>query len=281
MGTVAGVGPGEVMEVKQVLKMLMIEASLVCCKTEMIDVGSFLVKEKTDGECESVNKIFGTTKVEENDKVNVTASDHVQFIADEEWNQDGDVICCTTSTDLTKNRCFQCNLNFYQTLDLDKHLEQEHGGKFHKCHECFKSFSTKSGLKLHIETVHMKISYSCNVCTSKFTQKSSLSEHMRAIHIVGKLLCNKCPHESESLYNLKKHKKLMHKVEKRDDDCVFSNETGEMSFKCHECDKSFRKRRIRQRHIEEIHMKITYSCNHCFKKFTRQTNLSRHIRILH
>ena len=29
MGTVAGVGPAEVMEVKQVLKMLMIEASLV------------------------------------------------------------------------------------------------------------------------------------------------------------------------------------------------------------------------------------------------------------
>ena len=175
IGTVAGLGGGRVENVRQILEVLMIDTSLLCCQSQSIDISGFFGREETV-ECEESDRImFGATS-DHSEATVVSKGQEGNRYCDEERADD----VVTSGKSMTNVKV--------DIIALDEHLVQEH---YKKCFKCGKTFFAKAGLRKHIESVHMQIAYCCNLCDMKFTQPSSLGEHMRVNHTGDEVVVKK------------------------------------------------------------------------------------------
>jgi len=312
-GTVAGLDVEKVEEVRRILKMLMIEASLVCCHSMTIDVSCMFVKDLVVKEeaIDSSDDMFENSNVEEGDKVCVAESDQLESqvfsrrVVDQVCEQKDAV----TRIETTRNvkRCFVWSISFSHPSDLDRHIKNKHlhGENSIKCYECCKRFSKKSILKRHIESVHMKITYSCHLCTRKYTQQSSLRKHIRVIHLKRYFKCEVCDEVYRSHSKFTRHIMTGHEKISGNNDLTVVKPQKEMykcptvenrfegenldsglddlnerskQFTCDSCDYKTNHKGSLKMHIEGVHMKITHSCNLCTQKYTLRSNLLRHLR---
>jgi len=137
----------QVEEVKQVLVMLGIEPSLLCCHNENIKVENI------------ENEGFDTTDNKEAIKLEITVETQ-DTLKDED------------------KRTQSLNRNIKQD-------NQDYGwGKTEiiLCRLCQQHFTKIYSLKKHMDSVHKQLKFPCPLCAQKFSEKSKLSEHLKTIH---------------------------------------------------------------------------------------------------
>lgn len=78
--------------------------------------------------------------------------------------------------------CPNCDMNFFNMSDLDRHMVRHDPVKKFECKFCKKTFARNSTLQLHekIHTGDKKVV--CYVCGERFVQKASLNYHMSKHH---------------------------------------------------------------------------------------------------
>lgn len=79
-------------------------------------------------------------------------------------------------------QCELCELKFFDTHDLVKHMVRHKSERKHECRFCHKKFPRKSTLDLH-EKIHTgEKNKVCSICSDRFVQKASLNYHMAKHH---------------------------------------------------------------------------------------------------
>ncbi|KAM3171896.1 hypothetical protein ACTXT7_015648, partial [Hymenolepis weldensis] len=85
---------------------------------------------------------------------------------------------------LTAFKCELCEQSFFQSEELQQHLNSIHGlcsiDPDSKCEICGKLFSKAPNLKRHTMGVHEDVgAFKCEVCEKPFSRKYKLIEHVR------------------------------------------------------------------------------------------------------
>ena len=147
------------------------------------------------------------------------------------------------------------------------HLKNVHKEKTEICSHCNKGFKTTKHLKSHIKSVHLKVKdIECQLCDAKFTILNYLYQHMTNFH-GEKIKCDLC----DQLYprgRLKPHIKEVHQ--------------NIRTFKCNECEFTFKQKSHLRTHIKEIHKKLKdFACSFCESKFARKSDLKKHVKRKH
>ncbi|CAF4888855.1 unnamed protein product [Pieris macdunnoughi] len=84
---------------------------------------------------------------------------------------------------LEKNhKCQYCDMRFFDTSSLRKHVYKHTGEKNFHCQVCSKSFSLKNTLTEHMRIHDNDRRYKCEHCGQTFVQRCSWRGHMRTKH---------------------------------------------------------------------------------------------------
>jgi hypothetical protein len=119
------------------------------------------------------------------------------------------------------------------------------------CDESFSGLRAKSNLQRHIESIHEEDSFSCDECDAAFTRKDKLKEHREHVHSESNIKydysytkypnrkphsCNQCESSFDRKDSLDYHMKTAH---------------SEGKFTCDYCQKPFKSKQIKTRHMEK------------------------------
>ena len=149
--------------------------------------------------------------------------------------------------------CEICGKYFYDSLDLEKHAENEHGnGSDIVCAKCGHICKSKMELTQHKEKNHFenkrKMKVDCKICNKKLSL-SSLRDHMKLAHQDQSLrtchLCNKVLKSRAFLYT---HYINDHPTE----NCPVEIDNVSV-FKCHFCDQIFSTSAATYTHMKQKH----------------------------
>ena len=153
----------------------------------------------------------------------------------------------------TKNTCEECGSNFSTQVQLENHIELQHGSKkrFEKqynCKDC--PFQGENGLELkrHIQrTKHTPCDHPehCYTCKKEFASYWHLMNHRKIEHpsnnICRYFLKQECDFDSETCWYLHKEKPI--NEEKK----------SEMKFVCNNCEREFEDRSVLMKHKKVMH----------------------------
>ncbi|XP_071020032.1 zinc finger protein 100-like [Oncorhynchus clarkii lewisi] len=123
----------------------------------------------------------------------------------------------------------------------------------HHCHDCGETFALKADLKRHV-TLTKKRPSECSFCKKSFSSTCKLKAHVRLCHI-GK------PCGMTFKHNLPNHMRI---------------HTGEKSFSCGDCGKSFNRKMSLTEHKLTHTGEKPFSCGDCGKSFNRKGHLTIH-----
>jgi len=197
-GTVAGIAVEEVDDVKEILQMLTVDATLVCCLSGTYDVTSILNRNmKLTGNIEASNN--------HNDDEENASNSHNE---DEEASHHHKLEVMETDSQVVVFKT-----NPYVKMKRMKNLVNDQFGSIqngYKCQECDKTYSRKYELKKHAESVHRLIKYKCDVCDEYFAWKRSLNRHLESVHKQNIYKCDVCTKTYSRKNNLEIHIRTAH-----------------------------------------------------------------------
>ncbi|XP_061725788.1 zinc finger protein 93-like [Cydia pomonella] len=81
-----------------------------------------------------------------------------------------------------KHKCSYCEMKFFSSSALKKHLPKHTGIKNFKCEVCSKEYGRKTTLREHMRIHADDRRFSCAHCGLAFIQKCSLKGHLRSKH---------------------------------------------------------------------------------------------------
>ena len=176
------------------------------------------------------------------------------------------------------------------------------------CNICGKIYTSRKRMKGHMNRYHDDSVIQCTICSKELTGKKRMEDHMR-VHS-QKVECNICNNlYKEKYFPAHLRQCLKGPSEKKRQDYRRKNKytclkcdlkfTNKRNFythkkthfvKCQDCDKSFRKQKTLERHIQKIHQVpqpvpeaksipvVKYHhCVQCQYKTHRKNNLKRHL----
>ncbi|KAJ8960779.1 hypothetical protein NQ318_020073 [Aromia moschata] len=158
-----------------------------------------------------------------------------------------------------KNKvCHVCGASFLRLDLLVRHMKLHHSVLMHQCYKCEKSFATKECLKKHLKKEHRNRTYVCTLCNKTFTSGA---------------VFNKPPQTaSDGRGGGRGQPELFHIIHMR-------RHTGDMPYKCDQCDKGFPRRYDLKCHERQHTGEKPYLCTLCGRSFKTNGKLTRHNRV--
>jgi len=242
-GGAVGAHEDKIEEVRQVFKMLGVEARIVSCHLESIQVGQVL-----DTDCDIKQECF-----EEENSCRLEAIAKTEQKEDNGVGEDGD-----DSNELSPPK--KCKL-----FSKKSSITSAQGKMIVPCNICQKLLQKKA-LSRHVKAVHDKIAFLCDFCQQTFSQKDNLLRHIKAVHDKIAFLCDICQQTFSQKDNLLRHVKAVH---------------DKIAFQCDLCQQTFSYKETLLRHVKSVHEKIKIPCNLCPKTFTNKRGLSKHVKSVH
>jgi len=159
-------------------------------------------------------------------------------------------------------------------LQLKRHVERKHlNVKSKQCPHCDLKFYETRDLNRHVDAIHLRMRTICPVqgCGKPVVR---LDQHMKIVHSdkpkdvenTTNHVCKQCGTRFGRIYDLSRHQDSVHK--------------GQKNFSCDKCDKRFFDKRDLKRHHDAVHLHIkqskVYSCSICSAKFRLKKMLDAH-----
>ena len=138
----------------------------------------------------------------------------------------------TTKSEEKLFKCSQCDKEFCQNADLERHEREHTGEKPFPCSKCDKEFSQNADLERHEREHTGEKPLTCSKCDKEFSQNADLERHEREHAGEKSLTCSKCNKEFSQSADLDKHLKSHERTHKGESDKL------ERKFKCSDCDKN-------------------------------------------
>ncbi|XP_070497893.1 zinc finger protein 60-like [Chironomus tepperi] len=165
----------------------------------------------------------------------------------------------TTEFDLFN--CEICNLKFFRSNILKKHMKKKHPDGQIEQFECDydgKIFKTKKEFYNHM-TCHLPL-VECQIC-HKMLKYRSINDHMKEVHATDKKFhCKVCDKQFKSIQLLSSHEKIQNK-----------------KYKCEICNKIVSSKNQLNQHKKYYHENPeSFECEICGKKFCQKSNLKSH-----
>jgi len=115
-------------------------------------------------------------------------------------------------------------------------------------------------------SVPNQVKFPCHLCSLKFKFKYSLKRHIKAIHEQFRIPCHLCPSKFTTRQSFVMHIKYVHE---------------QIKLHCDLCPLKFTTKQSLVRHIKNVHEHIKFPCDLCPLKFTTKQSLLRHIKSAH
>lgn len=81
-----------------------------------------------------------------------------------------------------RHKCLTCDVRFFTSHDLKKHMLTHTGERDFQCEICLKSYGRKSTLNNHMRIHNNDRKFKCEYCGMTFVQKCSWKSHMKTQH---------------------------------------------------------------------------------------------------
>ncbi|XP_052745813.1 uncharacterized protein LOC128199619 [Bicyclus anynana] len=81
-----------------------------------------------------------------------------------------------------KHKCAECEMRFFSTSSLQRHMAKHTGLRQFRCDVCFKAYGRKNTLREHMRIHADDRRFACVHCGQAFVQKCSWRSHMRSKH---------------------------------------------------------------------------------------------------
>ena len=151
---------------------------------------------------------------------------------------------------------------FENIEELEKKMDQmmkSEGAKKFQCLTCGKISSKRSHMREHIEIHFEGLNFPCHICDKPFTSRASLRNH----------------HTMKRCTGFDSIKDLDRKI------CEMMKRESDKRFRCLTCGKMAKNRGHMQEHIEQHIEGLNIPCPQCEKSFRSRGSRRKHIRNLH
>ncbi|XP_064641279.1 zinc finger protein ZFAT-like [Lineus longissimus] len=223
---------------------------------------------------------------EQNLNVDLSQIDHMfkTHIIEQNVNEHAPPPANRISPELTIFSCNTCDKVFKTISHMRHHCLIHTNLKPFRCPKCTYASNSKGNLYTHIRK-HTGQFFSCTKCKFKTVNKSHLNEHM-GTHSVRKIKCSICKKDystNKSLYNhvRKYHGKTQEGAEYLKEFTPRVNKGQAVLHQCHVCNRKFKKRMDRDRHLFIHNIKANpnvFACELCDYTASRRVYLENHIR---
>nr|CAD7595957.1 unnamed protein product [Timema genevievae] len=168
--------------------------------------------------------------------------------------------------------CEECHKQFSRHSGLRIHLLIHKGEKPYKCEDCGKYFRDRTSLRRHRQRIHHDAinNYVCPICNKVYFEKSVFLKHMEKESGTKRFHCKECNKSYTEMSSYRRHTRL-HGGKKpfKCDLCnrrftaicnvrqhMLTQHSRVLPFQCPECDKSFPRKYLFKKHVEEHSSKI-------------------------
>nr|CAD7194114.1 unnamed protein product [Timema douglasi] len=171
--------------------------------------------------------------------------------------------------------CEECHKQFSRHSGLRIHLLIHKGEKPYKCEDCGKYFRDRTSLRRHRQRIHHDAinNYVCPNCNKVYFERSVFLKHMEKESGTKRFHCKECNKSYTEMSSYRRHARL-HGGKKpfKCDLCnrrftaicnvrqhMLTQHSSVLPFQCPECDKSFPRKYLFKKHVEEHSSKISQS----------------------
>nr|CAD7433194.1 unnamed protein product [Timema monikensis] len=168
--------------------------------------------------------------------------------------------------------CEECHKQFSRHSGLRIHLLIHKGEKPYKCEDCGKYFRDRTSLRRHRQRIHHDAinNYVCPNCNKVYFERSVFLKHMEKESGMKRFHCKECNKSYTEMSSYRRHTRL-HGGKKpfKCDLCnrrftaicnvrqhMLTQHSSVLPFQCPECDKSFPRKYLFKKHVEEHSSKI-------------------------
>ncbi|XP_065370531.1 transcription factor grauzone-like isoform X2 [Calliphora vicina] len=171
-----------------------------------------------------------------------------------------------------KFECPECKKKWPSKAKLRKHMYCHDTNRQKICDQCGKTFACNSSMRKHVDAEHSEVKpepEQCKICNTWYRNMSGLRTHMKFMHenIGGEHRCQICNKVSTNARALRRHIYLNHECERK--------------FKCHMCEKAFKREQDLREHISVHTGEALYTCPNCPMTFSSSANMYKHRQRLH